>query len=89
VSENDSLVHNGEWSANREKTVLQGQAHVGASGGIFIIFLKNIVNELVRTEFLETGLKIGRINYALPCKAVAFLNNSRLPTKPILTRMPF
>jgi len=67
----------------------KGKLTLELRGASSSFFKKNIVNELVRTEFLETGLKIGRINYALPCKAVAFLNNSRLPTKPILTRMPF
>jgi len=82
-SESDSLVHDGDWSSHREKAVIQGRAHARASGA-FSTFFKILGN-----KFSETGLKIGRINYALPCKTVAFLNNSRLPTKPILTRMPF
>jgi len=37
-SESDSLVHNGEWSAHREKAVIQGQAHVRASGAFSTFF---------------------------------------------------
>jgi len=39
VSENDSLVHKGEWSASMGKGVLQGQAHAWASGA-FLAFFK-------------------------------------------------
>jgi len=60
-SESDSLVHNGEWSAHREKAVIQGQAHVRASGAFSTFFLK-IWNIFARNKFSETGLKIGRIN---------------------------
>jgi len=62
TSESDSLVHNGEWSAQWKKTVLQGQAHVRASGAFSKNFKKKIVNILARNKFSETGWKIGRIN---------------------------
>lgn len=62
TSESDSLVHNGEWSAHWKKTVLQGQAHVRASGAFSTFFKKKIVNILSRNKFSETGSKIGRIN---------------------------